>query len=60
MQGKIVAEIMAKTETDIFAINREFEFKQEIAADGVVPSMISACKFELKNVSFVPLSRRRQ
>ena len=51
-EGKIVAEIVVKNETDIFTINREFEFKQEIAAEGVVPSMISYCNLDLKNVSF--------
>ncbi len=54
VEGRIVAEILLKTEKEIFVINREFEFKQEISADGVIPSMISTCKLELKNVSFVP------
>ncbi|MBP3581354.1 MAG: DUF3794 domain-containing protein [Clostridia bacterium] len=53
-EGKVIAEIIAKTEKDVFVINREFEFKQEIAAEGVIPSMLSACRLELKNVSFVP------
>lgn len=54
IDGKLTAEIIYRDEEGVGSINKEFEFKQEIAADGVVPNMLVNCHAEVRNVTVTP------
>jgi len=53
VDGKIIANIVYKDEQGIASFNKEFEFKQEISAEGVVPNMILSTFSNVKNVNIV-------
>ena len=54
VEGKVVSEIIAKEDVEVFVINKDFEFRQEIAAEGVIPSMLANSHNCLKNVKINP------
>ena len=54
IEGKVVCEIIAKDDTEIFVINREFEFRQEIAAEKIIPNMFASCNLSINNVKVTP------
>jgi len=54
IDGKLNAEIIYRDEEGVSSINKEFEFKQEISADGVVPNMLISSFTQVRNVTVTP------
>ncbi len=51
VEGKVLSEVLYKAEDGVGSLSREFEFKQEIAADKVVPAMLADAFVFVKNVT---------
>ncbi|MBQ8426067.1 MAG: DUF3794 domain-containing protein [Clostridia bacterium] len=51
VEGKIISNIVYKDEQGIGSLSKEFDFKQEISADGVVPNMILSAYSNVTNVN---------
>lgn len=54
LEGKIQTETLFLTEEGISTINKEFEFRQEVAAQGVVPNNYASADCDLKMATIVP------
>ncbi len=53
-EGKVITEIIAKEAGEVFSLNKEFEFRQEISAENVVPNMSISSKSAVRNVKITP------
>ena len=54
IDGKLGVEVVYNDGESVGTITREFEFKQEIAAEGVVPNMLVSSLVEARNVNVTP------
>lgn len=54
LEGKIVSDVLYKSDETIGVFSHEFDFKQEISAENVVPNMISDAVVILKNITVTP------
>lgn len=51
LDGKVITNIAYSDEQGISSLCKEFDFKQEISAEGVVPNMILSSKALVKNIT---------
>lgn len=54
LEGKIVSDVLYNSDETIGVFLHEFDFKQEISAENVVPNMISDAVVILKNITVTP------
>ena len=54
VEGKVIAEIVYKDSDSISTIQKEFEYKQEIAANGTLPNMKAYAFVTVKNATITP------
>lgn len=54
VEGKVLAEIIFKDAENISSSQREFEFKQEFACGGTLPSNVADVKVLVKNATVTP------
>lgn len=54
LEGKVVSDVFYKTDESVGVFAHEFDFKQEISAENVVPNMISDAIVILKNITVTP------
>ncbi len=55
LEGKILAEVEYLSENELFSLNKDFDFRQEIATQGVVPNNFANAKCEVKTVTISPV-----
>lgn len=51
VEGKTFTELVYSCDDEIYSLNKEFEFKQEVACSGVVPNNFASGRCTVKNVS---------
>lgn len=54
LEGKIVSEVVCLENGSIVQISKDFEFKQEISAENVVPNMVASSNICVKNITVTP------
>ena len=54
LEGKLFAEVMLLEENTIKNVLKEFEFRQEMALEGTIPSMNSSVETEIVNITVTP------
>lgn len=54
IDGKLSVEVIYKDEEGVGCVRKEFEFKQEIAAENVVPNMLVSSCLDVRNVTVTP------
>lgn len=54
LDGKIISEVFESDGESFGLVTKEFEFKQEILAEGTVPSMQAAADIAVKNITITP------
>ena len=55
LDGKILAEVEYLSDNELVSLNKDFDFRQEIAAQGVVPNNFASAKCDVKAVTISPV-----
>lgn len=54
IEGKVISEVVYKDQESVGKLNKEFEFKQEIAAEGTLPNMVCDASVVVNNITVTP------
>ncbi len=54
LEGKILADVFEFDGENYGKVSREFEFKQEVLAEGAVPNMLADAEAVIKNITVTP------
>ncbi len=54
VEGKVLAEVFENDGESFGLVSKEFEFKQEVLAEGTVPSMLASADIAVKNITITP------